>query len=466
MATRKTDTPTHRFATLEPGKSATVSKVTIGDRAERAGSLEARKLTDGAVRFYWRMTRKGETDRIPIGLFDPLSPPAARTPSSRGYSVRAAEDAAHALASADAAAAKEGAGGLRAQRKASAEAAAAAAHAAAEAAEAQRRAAELAAKYTMGALVLDYAQYLQDQGKLHGQVRSLYRNWIADDPAAALPANAVTLEQVADLLRRVTEAGHARTRERVRSVLLTAYKMAMMAPIHDAVPVRFKAYRVTVNPAEATPCIQAAQADKNPLTLAELRSYWNTLRTVPGLKGALLRLHLLTGGQRIRQLCAAKAADLKADTLTLHDLKGRRKIGQTVDRPIVLPLVPQVAQELANREALPMLGDWLFSTDGGKTHVTEYTLSGWAKSVVGDTIPGFTLKRIRSTVETELARLGVSKDLRGRLQSHGQGGVQSRHYDAHDYLPEVADALNRLYGLLQGHQPREKVIPLPRRRAA
>lgn len=35
-----------------------------------------------------------------------------------------------------------------------------------------------------------------------------------------------------------------------------------------------------------------------------------------------------------------------------------------------------------------------------------------------------------------LAEAGVSLHIRGLLQSHGIGGVQERHYDSHDYLPE------------------------------
>ena len=48
----------------------------------------------------------------------------------------------------------------------------------------------------------------------------------------------------------------------------------------------------------------------------------------------------------------------------------------------------------------------------------------------------FRLGDIRRTVETMLASLGFSSDLRGQLLSHGLGGVQNRHYDKHDYMPE------------------------------
>jgi hypothetical protein len=64
--------------------------------------------------------------------------------------------------------------------------------------------------------------------------------------------------------------------------------------------------------------------------------------------------------------------------------------------------------------------------------------------MVSDTIDGFQLKRIRSGVETLLASSGVSREIRGHLQSHGLSGVQARHYDGHDYMPEKRSALEIL----------------------
>ena len=37
--------------------------------------------------------------------------------------------------------------------------------------------------------------------------------------------------------------------------------------------------------------------------------------------------------------------------------------------------------------------------------------------------------------------MGVSKDIRGQLLSHGLGGVQDAHYDRHSYLNEKHNVL-------------------------
>jgi hypothetical protein len=43
---------------------------------------------------------------------------------------------------------------------------------------------------------------------------------------------------------------------------------------------------------------------------------------------------------------------------------------------------------------------------------------------------------------------GVCREVRGHLQSDGLTGVQARHYDGHDYMPEKGVALEVLFGEL------------------
>jgi hypothetical protein len=64
-----------------------------------------------------------------------------------------------------------------------------------------------------------------------------------------------------------------------------------------------------------------------------------------------------------------------------------------------------------------------------------------------------------------LAGMGISKDIRAQLQSHGLGGVQDRHYDRYEYMDEKRRALEgwdaRLTDIKEGrHRP--NVVPLKR----
>jgi len=53
----------------------------------------------------------------------------------------------------------------------------------------------------------------------------------------------------------------------------------------------------------------------------------------------------------------------------------------------------------------------------------------------------FSMRDLRRTAETHMAALGISSDVRAQIQSHGLGGIQARHYDRHDYMPEKRVAL-------------------------
>ena len=51
------------------------------------------------------------------------------------------------------------------------------------------------------------------------------------------------------------------------------------------------------------------------------------------------------------------------------------------------------------------------------------------------------MRDVRRTAETLLARMGISRDERAQLLSHGLSGVQVQHYDRHGYMSEKRAAL-------------------------
>ena len=110
-----------------------------------------------------------------------------------------------------------------------------------------------------------------------------------------------------------------------------------------------------------------------------------------------------------------------------------------------LPLLGAAADHLA---ALGTKGEFALSTTDGARPISVTTLANWGHGAVGQSIPGFQLKRVRSGVETLLAANDVSREIRGQLQSHGLTGVQARHYDGYDYMPEKLQALEQLFAVL------------------
>jgi integrase len=438
MATRTTGP----FAELPVGKFVTVAKV------KPMGALQARKQSSGAIALYWRYSIGTSSERVTVGLYDSSAPPKSLTRTAEGYSLAAAMRAAEALAiehhgSRDA-------GGrpalVAAQRKAKDEAAAARVR---------------ASTNTLRSLLDAYCDHLRSLGRTsHANARSIFLLHVfnAWPNASAQPANEISAEQIADMMRKLMDAGKARTANKLRSYVRAAYQTAKAAKSKPSVPPLFKAFDVTSNPAADTePDESANKAAKNPLDANEMREYWHVIKAVPDFKGALLRLHLLTGGQRIEQFVRLLTADIADDWIVLHDGKGRPGAAR---RRHTVPLTARAMKEL---QACKPKGLYALSTDEGETHVANTSLSGWAAAAARDHIPEFQAKRLRSGVETLLASAGVSQDIRGRLQSHGISGVQARHYDAYEYLAEKRKALETLHRMLE-RADASNVTPIESRR--
>lgn len=425
-----TKTPGQIINDLAPGTFTTLTKI------NPIGSLQARKQSNGTVSLFWRYSMGKDSTRVPLGVYDSSAPPKSLQATAKGYSIAAATRAAETLAQAHFSHREEG--GHVALTKAAADAK----RAAADAVQRVEDEKQAAARYTLKSLLNHYCDHLETLGRTsHKKIRGLFKLHVfnAWPDVASLPANQINGEQVADMMRRIVEAGHGRTSNKLRSYGRAAYQTAKSARSKASVPVHFKGYSVTNNPFDETePDAAFNTADKNPLPADQMRAYWQLIENMPGFNGALLRLHLLTGGQRIEQLIKLLTAHITPGSISIWDGKGRPGAGARLH---TVPLIPAAAAALT--ECKPA-GIYALSLGNGDSHVSTTSFSTYARNAA-HTIPGFKAKRIRSGIETMLAAAGVSEDTRGRLQSHGVSGVQARHYDAYDYAKEKRAALGILY---------------------
>jgi integrase len=320
----------------------------------------------------------------------------------------------------------------------------------------------------LGALLTAYADQLQRdrkpsarsvRGELHHHVRDKWPMlWAA-------PITDVTADELLAIVAAPADAGCLRQAEKVRAYLRAAFAAGMRARHNAKALPALRALRVTANPArDLTPIEGANKARDRTLALAELRAYWNRIQ---GPEYAALRFHLLTGCQRIQQLARATKSDLDQDTgsLRLLDNKGRRASARQHHVPLLSAAVPAMEQMHSGE-----FGPYVFTLTAGKSGADYAGIFKRVRKVAdamhdAGELPGgiFTPGDLRRTVETRLADVGISRDVRARLQSHGLGGVQERHYDRHDYLPETRVALEALYRLLTGTDA--KILPMRRTRA-
>lgn len=308
--------------------------------------------------------------------------------------------------------------------------------------EAAKLAAEKQKLYTLRALCDAYTAALKAKGKNKSAAgtRSAFKLHVieAQPTIAALPARSVTSLQIAAMVRKVHEAGKERAAGILRSYLSAAFNAAKKAPFDPRYSSDLIAFGIEFNPVDAIPAI-AVKKGQRTLSAEELRVYMAEMGT--DLADQSLKLALLAGGQRMAQVLRAKVADYDESnqTLRLWDGKGKRQS----PREHLLPLAPKAAalvEELVKR-AKKNDSTWLFSTHG-KVGMA-FTTPGKRAAEICAGMKGehFDLLDIRRTVETMLASMGISRDTRAQLLSHGISGVQAAHYDRYSYMDEKRTAL-------------------------
>lgn len=299
-------------------------------------------------------------------------------------------------------------------------------------------------KRTLEDLMQAYAEWKKMSGKItHAhKVTITTRLYVTKNnpEIAKKPACECTPADMAALIRPIHDRGKITSASRFRSMLSAAFQAALQAPYDPMMPQNMLGFDVMANPTLALPAIRTAPRQQI-MTQDELGKYGATILAGRGISYQCLSLSLLAGGQRPLQVSRVTDDDYVREdgVLLIHDPKGKRQI----PRLNFLPLAPYtknlIAQWLDNGR--PIQHPIWFSVDG-QTHMLVTSLSRQCTRVCQSL--GFMhiqLRDVRRTVETEMARLGVSKDLRAHILSHGLGGIQDRHYDRYDRIDEKRQAL-------------------------
>jgi integrase len=292
-----------------------------------------------------------------------------------------------------------------------------------------------------------YVEHLKAKGKPSARdVEATFERYVRKPwpELGPLPARSITSEMVRDVLARMIKAGIGRQTNIVRAYLHAAFVHGAHSDLDPRrAATQGATFRLGGNPVHLVPRIAEFETARDRvLTDEELRHLWNGLATIGPALSATIRCLILLGGQRFRQLLRAVWSDydIEKQTLRLTDPKGKRT--KAVDH--VLPVSKRVAEELARLRALRTEGGYIFSSNGGAKPIHHTTMSGAIRDIAKGSPLGATYRPgdLRRTAETRLQALGVTRDVRAQLLSHGRaGGVQAKHYERHDYLAEKTIAL-------------------------
>lgn len=280
-------------------------------------------------------------------------------------------------------------------------------------------------------------------------------------------ANEIEPGDIQQILARMVKAGITRQVNVTRAYLRAAFAFGAKAD-HDPRTVAREGvlFGLKYNPVAVVPRIaEYERVGERTLSEDELRDFWKALDGLPLIQQATIRFNIAIGCQRIAQLLRADwtAFSFDDETLLLRDSKGR---GGSRDH--LLPLTEFALEQLQPLRDVNQSTDMPFTTDGKRAMVTE-TLSVCVRNISAaltkeHEYPPFQKRDLRRTCETMLQKLGIDKEVRAHVLSHGRSqGVQGKHYERYDFLAEKRAALEKWADHLQRiiDQKREgKVITL------
>lgn len=425
----------------------------LADGGERgAGRLVLRIKPAGSKTFYYRYTTpEGRRAHYPIGPYDPHGDGKASFTLAQARNRRNELIAVHNTSGGDVHAYIDAKTRQEARERR-------------EQAEAEAKAAQLAKAQSFRALLEHYTDHLKREGKhSKDEVRRALKLHVFGAPESKelcdKQAAKVTRDDIKAVLDRLISEGKKRQADKLRSYFHAAFSLGIEAGGQ---------FCIEQNPAAAIKRIKGAIRPSNrTLSEDELRAFWLALEGKPAMFRDALRLAIVLGGQRFAQLVRVRPqdVDLAAKTVLLLDPKGHR------DKPREhrLPLTAMAAQMFESALAINGKAAYVLSSTGKKP-VHESTLSALVHEVAlqmvenGEARGMFRGGDLRRTCETMLAQMGISKDIRAQIQSHGLGGVQAVHYDRHDYAAEKRAALEaweqRIKAIVEQKPQPSNVVPL------
>lgn len=303
---------------------------------------------------------------------------------------------------------------------------------------------EAAQKGSVEDLFNAYAESMQRDGKrTFAAVLAALNKETRERIPPATKAKDVTADQIKQVLADMIKRGAKTQSNRVRSYLMAAFNYGLKHDNNPATMGRGVLFGLTDNPVRNIPkqddAEKVGQGCLNLNELKQLRATFGSTHKVGWLTVSLLDLILYTGGQRPYELLTARWENINLieSTLLIPAEFSKNK------RDHLLPLTASALHVLEHIRQNAPPSPWVFAQRNTERHVLPTTLSkalDYYRKANPD-FPYIIPRDLRRTCKTLMGELGISKELRDRLQNHALNDVSSKHYDRYDYLAEKRKAL-------------------------
>ncbi|MEQ1717030.1 MAG: tyrosine-type recombinase/integrase [Hyphomicrobium sp.] len=297
-----------------------------------------------------------------------------------------------------------------------------------------------------------FEERLAKDGDRSGDTLANYKRVLENDvfpTLGHLPANAITADQIADVLE-VVEARSKHVAHVARSALGSTYRWA----------VKRRAGGVRVNPTAGLGFIVRAPIRERRLDDKELAKLWAAIGTTPSLSEPvriILQLAALTA-QRRTEVVGARRSELTLEgdnpvwrIAGSHSAKGKAVEGRMKSKRLqVVPLSTQAVALFTRALELAGNSDQVFPSDTQRAHGTKPKLKHLAPTSISHAMSKVTteakiedarLHDLRKVVASWMLENGVGLDVVDLVLHHARQGVTSSHYDFSNQLPAVRRAL-------------------------
>ena len=290
---------------------------------------------------------------------------------------------------------------------------------------------------TVAQIGQDFVDWSKTNKKSWPEDQRIYKTEILTSPIAHHPATEVEHEDIAKLLKKITNRPAPVMANRVKSWLSKCYRSAKQGGDLKGVVV--------------LPTLDLATNPENPrtrvLTDTELRLFWNAIddATQNESQRRAVKLQLLTG-QRLGEIVELHSDHIEGNWWTIPDTKNG-----------------MAHRVFLNNMALEYLNvdGWVFP-GRGTNHVHESTHSHLIPNVAKTAeIKHCTSHDLRRTLGT-FVQSKFKSEIMNRVINHSQGDKNQRTYGLHDFDPEKELAMKAWEQKLQRilGQPIDNVIHL------
>ena len=257
----------------------------------------------------------------------------------------------------------------------------------------------------------------------------------------ARPAHLITKDDILNILTPIAQRGAPVHSDNVRAYLRAAFELGIHAEAMTRWRGRVTKFDIQANPvATVKKTVNQKRRGQRALTRDEVRKLWKADQlTAPML---LALKFLLATGQRVEEVLHATWDEFD-DTQMVWVIPGeRRKTRGKTSEPHIVPITAFHLQLLDKVKQATTHETYLFPAQGGHAPRRYDSLTHATRSFVQTSgIVSFSPRDIRRTFKTLAGSLGITLELRNRLQGHAMTDVGSVHYDRYDYLNEKREAM-------------------------